>query len=280
MVRENVATSVAAAGLVHRGLGRVEFFDLAPEALARIEETLDELAAEGRHRFSFHAPVVRPASFPYSGVTCFFLNEDPDLRALSFDLLERTLAEAAALGAEYVVSHLTHGPTDCRDEGRAAGLAADACRRMARLARSHGVPIHIEFAAYSTAFNSAARFVELVTPHPELGICIDVGHTALGAEASGRDPMADIAALAPLCLSMHLWNTKGSAHTAAHGHTPLHPSQRPEDGWFDVAEAVLMVTEFNPAVDIVFEYPVDRVTREIQAGYDWIADLVGRPGDS
>ncbi len=276
LVIEKEARRVEAAGLVHRGLGRVEFFDLTASALAGLEETLDDLAEEGRHRFSFHSPIVRPPSFPYSGVTCFFLNEDPDLRGRSFELLEGTLAAAAAFGADYVVSHLTYGPTDCRDEARAAALAEEACRQMARLSRAYGVPVHIEFAAYSAAFNSASRFVELVAPHPELGICIDVGHAALGAAARGRDPMADIATLAPLCLSMHLWNTKGAAHTAAHGHTPLHPSQRPEDGWFDVAGAVRLVTEFNRSVEIVFEYPVRRVTAEIRAGYEWIAGLVGR----
>ncbi len=57
------------AGLMHRGLGRVEFFDYARRDLETLAAALEALAGEGRPCFSFHAPIVRPPYFPVPGET-------------------------------------------------------------------------------------------------------------------------------------------------------------------------------------------------------------------
>ncbi|MCK6453289.1 MAG: sugar phosphate isomerase/epimerase [Alphaproteobacteria bacterium] len=265
------------AGLVHRGLGRAEFFDLAPEQFSGLPAILTELAREGRAAFSFHAPVLRPDFFPYDATQCFFLNEDSARREDSFRLLELTLRVARELGAEYVVSHLTYGKSDTRDAATAGRLAREACRRFAELSRAHAIPLDIEFAGYTDSFHEVAAFVDVVGPHAELGICIDVGHTRLGAMRRGRDYLADIAALAPRARSMHLWNTTGPDGYARHHHVPLHPVQSPLKGWIDLPATLDIVRACNPDVRIVFEYPVERITPRIQAGYDWIATLAARP---
>lgn len=264
------------AALIHRGLNRVEFFDLTASELDGLQAVLDSLAGEGRSRFSFHAPVIRPDYFPHSGVTCFFLNEDEAKRQLSFRLLGHTMATAKQRGAEYVVSHLTFGPTDSKDPATAAKLADDACRRMAEMSRNYGLPLDLEFAAYSNAFNRADLFAEAVSRRPELGVCIDIGHTFLGAIRRQRDYLEDIAALAPHTRSLHLWNSLGEEHTKRHHHTPLHPSQKPSEGWIDIENTMALVLHENPQVNIIYEYPVDAVTPEIQEGYDWIAGMVSR----
>ncbi len=265
-----------AARLVHRGLGRVELFDLSAGDMAALSSTFSALAAEGYERLSFHAPLTRAHDFPYAGETCFFLNEDPALRALSFRILDRTLALAAEWGAEHVVTHLTYGPTDTGDEALAARLAAEACARIAGSSRDRGVPVHIEFAAYTNTFHRPDQFLAVLEPHPEVGLCLDIGHAYLGSQARGRDYFADLAALAPHAGSVHLWNTKGRAHNRTHGHTPLHPSQSAADGWIDVARSLAIILEASPAAAIVFEYPIDTLTPRIQAGYDWVAGLVSR----
>jgi len=273
---ESKAERRPAARLVHRGLGRVELFDLSVGDMAALPVTLPALAAEGYERLSFHAPVTRPGEFPYAGETCFFLNEDPARRALSLRLLDRTLALAGEWEAEHVVTHLTYGPTDTADEGLAARLAAEACTRIAGLSRDRGVPVHIEFAAYTDAFHRPDQFLAALEPHSELGLCLDIGHTYLGSKARERDYFGDLAALAPHARSVHLWNTKGRAHNRIHGHTPLHPSQSAANGWIDVARSLAIILEASPAAAIVFEYPIDTLTPRIQAGYDWVAGLASQ----
>lgn len=262
------------AGLIHRGLNRVEFFDFDGQQMDSLPAALEAMAKEGRSRFSFHAPIYRPDYFAYSGVTCFFLSEDQEKRETSFRLLGLTMELAKKWGAEYVVSHLTFGPTDAKDEGIASSLAAKALARMARMSQDYKMPLDMEFAAYTDAFHRADLFAALVRKHQELGICIDVGHTFLGAHKRGRSYLEDIEALAPLTRSLHLWNSLGAEHTKRHHHTPLHPSQDPKEGWIDIARTINMVKRQNPGVNIIYEYPVKEVTAEIQEGYDWIASIV------
>jgi len=263
-----------AEGLIHRGIGHVEFFDLTPEMLAKLDRLIAAMAVEGRRQFSFHAPISRSAAYPQRGVTCYFLCEEAEKRAYSFALLENTLAAAAHWGATYVVTHLTYGPADTRDRDRAVALAAAAARDMAAMSRRHGVPIDIEFAAYTDTFHEPRDFLAAIAPHPELGICVDVGHAALGALIRSRDVTIDVVQLAPKARSLHLWNTLGLEHTKNHHHTPLHPDQDPDDGWLDIPMLLTIVLKAAPYTQVVFEYPVDDVDPEIQAGYDWIEGLV------
>jgi len=236
------------------------------------------LAREGRTRFSFHAPVRRPTWFPHPGEASFFLHENRARRALSHALLADTLAAAAELGADYVVTHLTYGPSDTGNPRLAARAAGEACARIAALSRDFGVPVDIEFAAYTNAFHRPEEFLAVVRDHPELGLCVDVGHAFVGGEIRGRPYLDDIAALAPAARSLHLWNTRGLDHLRRHGHVPLSPDQDPGDGWADIARCLDIVLAHNLAMPIVFEYPVTEVTLEIQAGYDWAAALARRAG--
>ena len=261
------------ARLIHRGVGRVEFFDLGPDQIVELERILAGLRAEGRPRYSFHAPVVRPDYFPYNGVCCFFLCEDEAKQELSFRVLAHTLEMARAWRADYAVCHLTFGPTDSRDPATARDLAEAACVRFAALSRKSGVPIDVEFAAYTDSFHQPDLFVEAVARHPELGVCIDIGHTYLGALRRDRPYLEDIAVLAPHARSMHLWNTTGPECHAKHHHVPLHPAQHSRDGWIDVPATLEAVLGYNPDVHLVCEYPVESVTPSIQEGYDWIESL-------
>ncbi|MEO5336593.1 MAG: sugar phosphate isomerase/epimerase [Magnetospirillum sp. WYHS-4] len=270
------AERVPEASLIHRGLGRVEFFDLTDAEIAGLDGILSDLAGEGRRAVSFHVPVHRPDWFPQVGVTCYFLSEDAAKRERSFRLVEHTLDLAERFGAEYLVTHLTFGPTDTHDPVRARDLAVEACARFARLSRERGLPIDVEFAAYTDSYNDPATFAAAVTAHPELGLCIDVGHTFLGALKRERDFLGDIRVLAPHARSLHLWNSTGPEHTRLHHHTPLHPSQHPRDGWIDLAAVMEIVLVANPRPPkVIFEYPVAEVTPEIQAGYDWVAGMMG-----
>ncbi len=271
MVTDNISLPHSSeAGFLHRGLGHVEFFDYPLCDMDELKIIYEKMRHEGRTGLSFHAPMPRPDFFPFSGITCFFLNEEPARRDLSFRLIEDTLQHAQDWGADYVVTHLTFGKTDTSDPGRAEELAWDTCERFATLSRSYDVPVNIEFAAYTTAFNDPGKFVEIISKYDELGICIDSGHTMFGAKMHKRDYFDDISILAPLARSMHLWNTRCEAQD----HVPLHPSQSPQDGWIDIEQTLEMVLKQNPDSTIIFEYPVAEVTKGIQEGYDWIENMI------
>lgn len=262
------------AGLLHRGIGRVELFDYAPEALVGLKGSLAELAVAGYRRLSLHAPMPRPGDFRYSGIACFFLNEDEERRRISLRMIRQTLELAREWKADHVVSHLTYGPTDSTDSRRARTLAREACGELARLSRSYGIPIHIEYAAYTASFHEPRQFVSTIGEHPELGICIDVGHAFLGSKLRKRSYREDLEILATRVGSVHLWNTKGMEHNRRHGHTPLHPSQLPEEGWIDIESSLEIILAGNPAVPVIFEYPIHTVTREIREGYGWVEKMV------
>jgi len=264
---------VPAERLLHRGLDHVEFYDLPAAEVDDMTDLIGAFAAERRDSFSLHAPVGRGDDFPWAGVTCFYLCEDADRRALSFRTLRRAVDAAARWGATHVVTHLTFGVYDSKDAGTAERLAHEACARMADMSRDAGVPIDVEFGAYTDTFHEPRQFLNAIADHAELGICVDVGHAGLGAMIRERRFLDDVRVLAARARSLHLWNTLGVAHWKEHHHTPLHPSQRPAGGWLDIEGAVRAVLERAPGCCIVFEYPVEHVTAEIQEGYDWIAGI-------
>jgi len=264
---------VAAERLLHRGLNHVEFYDLPVEEVEDMSGLIDDFAREGRDSFSLHAPVGRGGDFPWKGVTCFYLCEDADRRALSFRMLGRAIDAAQRWGATHVVTHLTYGVHDSTNTKTAERLAREACVKLAKMSRDAGVPVDIEFAAYTDTFHEPRQFLDAISDHPELGICVDVGHAGLGAMLRRRSFLDDVRALGARARSLHLWDTLGAEHTKVHHHTPLHPSQRPAGGWLDIEDAVRAVLEQAPDCFIVFEYPVKEVTAEIQEGYDWIAEI-------
>jgi sugar phosphate isomerase/epimerase len=191
-------------------------------------------------------------------------------------LLEDTLKQAKEWGAEYVVCHLTYRPTDTQDERKAMELAERACNWLAETSRSHGIPIHTEYTSYSNAFHRPSQFVEMVGAHPELGLCIDVGHAFLGAQQRQKNYLKEIEVLAPYARSMHLWNAMNYEHYRKHGHIPLHPSQRPGEGWIDIEKVLEVMLTTSEDVKIIFEYRISEVTREIQEGFDWVKGIVDR----
>jgi sugar phosphate isomerase/epimerase len=257
------------ANRIHEGLGRSELFDFAPARLPGAREWL------GRERrpFSIHAPLVRPPGFAGEPVAVFFLSEDRARRQSSFALVEATLGQAREWGAEYVVAHL-NWREDSDDLGTAERLADDAAARLSGLSEEYGVPVHLECGGYTGAFHRPEQWSALARQFPALGLCLDIGHLALVARLRGRAPERDLEVLAPHARSIHLWNTRGPDHYRAHHHVPVHPSQRPADGWIDIPRALGIVLGARPGCPLIFEYawaPAEEAwARE---GMAWVAAL-------
>jgi sugar phosphate isomerase/epimerase len=255
------------ANLIHRGIGRVEVFDFAPDRLPALQRVLSEKGLP----FSIHAPLTRPLNSDYPAVAVFFLSEDSRRRELSLAMLGQTVLDAGAWGAEYVVTHLNWAD-DTDDEAEAVRLAEESAERLSAMAQE--MPVHIECGGYTGAFHQPRQFVELVSAHPSLGLCVDIGHLWLIAQARGRDFYRDLEVLAPAARSVHLWNARDMATYRRCHHVPLHPSQRPEDGWIDIPRALGILLEVSPGCRLIFEYREDGLPpARMQEGFAWVEEL-------
>ncbi len=264
--------TIPAASAIHRGLGRFEVFDVAPERLASLGIHLVCSAWP----YSIHAPLSRSDS-ARDPAAVFFLAEGP-AREASFADLERTVRDAAALGAEYVVTHL-NWREDVAAEARAEALAHDAGARLVALSRALAIPIHIECGGYSGGFHRAEQFVRLARTFPDLGLCLDVGHLWLIAQARGRSAYREIETLAPHARSMHLWAARDMDTYRRHGHVPLGPARSGADGWLDLERAVAPILATRPDCAAIFEFTWEpREDGAVADGLGWAEDLLGRLG--
>lgn len=259
------------AGLINHGLGRYEVFDHPEGQLGNLKGFLKDKGLP----FGIHAPLYRPVYFPFKPVSCFFLSDDAYKRELSFSLLEETARHARDWGAEYIVSHFAF-VEDTQDEDKAWKLASQSASRLSEIAQSYGRPIFIEYSGYSNAFHEPEKYVEVLAPYPNLGLCIDIGHASICSKLRRSDYLKDIETLAPFARSMHLWNTKNYDHWKQQSHVPLHPSQSPEEGWIDIERTLEITLGYNRDIKIIFEYSFIEMSDGIKDGFDWIENIVRR----
>lgn len=265
---------VKAAGLLHTGLDRYEVFDFQGERLGKLKEFLKAK----RRPFSFHVPFFRPSYFPHPGVSTFFLNGNPKRRELSFQLINSTLHYAKGWGADFVVTHLAW-KDDSQNRRKVMNLVSNTKSRFCDLSDTYHIPINVEFGGYSGHFHEPVQFVEFVSDHPLLGICLDIGHTFLISKARNRNFFKDVETLAPQTKSIHVWNTKGLDHTKKHNHVPVHPSQKTGDSWIDIRKTLEIILEHKKDCEIVFEYNhtyFDKIPKKIKEGMDWVRNIADR----
>jgi sugar phosphate isomerase/epimerase len=133
------------------------------------------------------------------------------------------LALAAALGARilvYYAGQLRDFYGD--DQALAAGMAAERehLRRLGGEAGRHGIRIMVENIdpvgiyilrrAYGLRLDLIAEQVQAVN-HPQVAMCLDVGHAFLAARYVGWDYLATIRQVAPLVGHIHLNDNFGRA---------------------------------------------------------------------
>jgi len=143
---------------------------------------------------------------------------DPASHDLQRAVLDASLRFAHAIGAEVLVCHAGQrvGARDARHSMRDQ-LSAErsALREAGDLAGEMGVTIAVEnyypeqpilrglVYDYSVWPSQLAEQISRVD-HPAVGICLDVGHAALAAQAFAFDLIEECAALAPLVRHVHL----------------------------------------------------------------------------
>jgi sugar phosphate isomerase/epimerase len=143
---------------------------------------------------------------------------DPIVPGLHRDVLDASIRFAGAIGAKIVVCHAGQrvASRDARYSFRDQ-LDAEryALREAGETAAEIGVTIAVENyypelpIVLGTVYDYSVWPSELAeqivsVDHPAVGLCLDVGHAALAANAFGFDYVEECAAVAPLVRHLHL----------------------------------------------------------------------------
>jgi hypothetical protein len=260
---------------MNRALNGCQVFDYGVTDLRRLREHLYPMPS-----FSIHAPLPTPANYPGPASTSFLLDPDPVKRRASLAMLRRTVQVAAQWEAQYVVVHFGGLHSDGLSRVEVRALARDAAARLDALSQEHGMPLHIEYAAYNPSFAGPQELAELVSGYAGLDICLDVGHARVGARMLGLDEWKLLDVLAPYTQSMHLWTLRSHQDARRYHHTPVHPTLTPAGDWIDIPRVLDLVLGRNPGCDLVFEidsiFEPDPIWQA--EGEDWVRGLVALYG--
>lgn len=169
-----------------------------------------------------------------------------DISALELHrrVLESSVLFAGQIGASVVVCHAGQrlGARDARHSLKDQ-LAAErsALWRAGEVAGRLGVTVAVENSYPEPAILRGANYAYAVRPselaeqvaavdHPAVGLCLDVGHAAVAAEAFGFDFLEECMAAAPLVRHLHLHDNLG--HTDPQGES--RPAERHAYGLGDL----------------------------------------------
>lgn len=262
--------------IISNGLQRGEFYNLPPESLTELKGEVEQhsLAA------SVHAPLVETPWYTNPPTWSFLCDVKEEKRQLSLRMVEETMEHAKDFGAEYVVVHFpSPSPNGSSSVGytRLREIAWGSALRLEELAQQYGVPIHIEGFGPSPFLNSDF-LTEVVTQFSHLHYCFDTGHMHIASQRDGFDLYQFAGQMAPYIGSIHLWNNRGLEDYFTYHHIPVHPSQKPEEGWADIAMLLRLILVNNPSCSMIFEsgprYPEALGGHDYREGVKWIKELV------
>lgn len=262
-------------GILGNDLHRGEFYNFRVEDLPALRKAIDSHRLEA----SIHTPLVAPDWYPRPPTWTFLCDVDRDRRELTLRLVRETLEIAAEYRAQYVVAHFPCPNTDATGESRSRleSIAWGSAERLAELSLKHNMPVHIE--GFGPSPFLAAEFLsQVLTRFTPLRYCFDTGHMNLASERDGIDFYEFARAMSPHVGSVHLWNNRGMDDYRAYGHIPVHPAQKPEDGWVDVEKAIRILAGKKLSVPVIFEnahrYPVELGNYDYRDGVQWVKELV------
>jgi sugar phosphate isomerase/epimerase len=253
-----------------------EFYNLPEEDLLPIKEKVAKHGLE----VSVHCPLVRLSWYPKPPTWAFLCDVDEAKRELNFRMITDTLEKARGLPADHIVAHFPSPSTTDASGFSATEMEEIAWRsasRLAELSEKYKVSIHVEGFG-PTPLLSVPFLQKVFAGFPPLRYCFDTGHMMLAMQRDGIDMYDFAQGLAPHVGSMHLWNTRHADDYQAFRHIPVHPSQRPEQGWVDIERVLRLVVPENPAVTVIFEsglrYPEALGGHDYRDGVKWVRDLL------
>jgi len=262
--------------ITSNGLQRGEFYHFSPHSLPELKKEVGRrnLAA------SIHAPLVKVPWYPSPPTISFLCDIDAEKRRLSLKMVQQTMEMAEDFGADYVVVHF---PAPSSTDGSSLGytrqreIAWQSALDLAEISEKHGLPIHMEGFGPSPFLN-LDFLLEVSRNFPSLRYCFDTGHMHIAAQRDGFDLYELADQLAPCIGSIHLWNNRGIDDYLFFGHIPVHPAQKPEDGWVDIARILRLVLLRNHSCCVIlesgFRYPEALGGYDFREGVKWVKRLV------
>ncbi len=257
--------------ILNNGLNRGEFYNFPTGEIPLLKKRI----IEGNLYRSIHAPLVKPDWYPDPPTWSFLCDVDEDSRNRTFKMITETLSHAGDIGAEYVVVHFPVPSTDGADESDAKlqSIAWQSCDRLAEMSHKWVIPIHIEGLGNSPYLNNGF-LSEALSTYP-LRYCFDTGHMNLASSRQGFDLYEFARDMECFTGSIHLWNSRGMDDYTDHRHIPVHPSQKPENGWADIER--LLVT-LKPSCPVILEsprvYPERLGTYDYRDGIEWVKRIL------
>jgi sugar phosphate isomerase/epimerase len=239
-------------------------------------------ATTHRLTYGFHDPLPRLPEDDYP----FLTDPDDEKRWRTLDSMYRTMQTAVRYGAEYVIGHIPSviwEPRPALTDDKIIELAHNSCDQLSAWSEETGIPFILENVGPNPYFFQVSAFVEVMEAHPRLEFCLDVGHLHLMSIYAGYDAIDFARQLAPYTTVVHIYNATPETYRKYH-HVPVHPSQRPEDGWADVLGILRCVLgEARSDLTLVFEYSPQYPAGEgfVEEGIEWVRNAVaGEPATS
>jgi sugar phosphate isomerase/epimerase len=263
------------------GLRRAEFVLMEADT----QEIVKNFVSERNMKFSAHCPFFAEDNPPTrAGLLASIVDSDEDRRMKSLALMERTIAAAGAIGAEYVVVH-AQKPENFGgdnpigfDEQAALDSALRSCEKLVELSGRHDVPVLVENVFRNSSFFSAKSFRAVFDSFPELGFCLDVGHLDVDCRLYDFDFDEFIDSALPFMKAIHLQNSNPDYPIGGRQQwkIPVHPSHTAKDGWRDIEALLRKVLAANPQCAVNFEmrYGIPEENTIYEEGVDWIKRLI------
>lgn len=242
----------------------IEFYNYPSSELPRIEHFC------GRHeiKIALHTPT------PYDRLEPLrrFAPTGPDLgeARLALEMALATVRSAAHLGALHVVVHFPTPYVDFEEiiEDRVIDAFLDP---LVNEAHKLNVRVLVENLSSHPTFHRPEHYATVLDRYEGLEFCLDFGHAhQLGEIASISDFVTQLGSRIRSC---HVYNRRGSS---GRGHIPVHPEQRPCDGWIDIQAAVTDLLRRGSVATWILEpdpQPAGELTRA-EAGAEWFRSLL------
>ena len=262
-------------GILLNGLRRGEFYNFPQDDMAALIEQIRHLDIV----MSIHTPLVRLDWYPEPPTWSFLCDIDREKRELTMRMVGDTAQRAEYFGAEYMVVHFPSPPSQEApvDYDELRRIALESCYQLDLLSDRYGVSMHLEGIGPSPLIN--IEFLsEVFTEFPKFRCCFDTGHMSLASKREGFDLYRFAEEMAPYVGSVHLWNTRGVEDYLNFHHIPIHPSQRAEDGWVDIARVLKGLGAASNPFPLILEsppwYPEALGDYDYRDGVKWAKELL------
>jgi len=282
------ALAPATGGVTGIEVGRLRGVAGAEQIRERVQRMRGRGAEEpGQPRFLLG---VRKPLYLLAGEPCpAVMSSDDSRRRRAYEDLEDFLAEAAALGADYVVFGFPWPPVLRRPddppwrldgveplvahsaaatEERAAAFFAWASERAA----SGGPAMFVANSGPNPLVYRSPLYPDLLRRHPAVGFCLDIATLHLHAAARFVDEDRFVEAVAPLTGLVRVGNARLCGRDGQK--MPALPELRPAHGWADVPALLSAVIAASPDCRVVFDTSRDVPPRRQAAALRWVRELV------